>query len=77
MQAIQKRVGVTTEIIGSIKAVKMTGLSEKVSEQIQGLRNFELEESKRFRQAQIANILIGGYSCFFVVEWQMTLTPCD
>jgi ATP-binding cassette, subfamily C (CFTR/MRP), member 1 len=59
MQAIQKRVGVTTEIIGSMKGVKMTGLSEKIRDQIQGLRDYELEESKRFRKVQISNILIG------------------
>ncbi|KAH8881646.1 P-loop containing nucleoside triphosphate hydrolase protein [Thozetella sp. PMI_491] len=59
MQAIQKRVGVTTEIFGAIKGVKMTGLTEQVSKEIQGLREFELEESKRFRRAQISNILIG------------------
>ncbi len=59
MQAIQKRVGVTTAIIGAIKGVKMSGLTETVSEQIQGLRAFELDESKRFRRVQIANICIG------------------
>lgn len=59
MQAIQKRVGITTEVISSIKGVKMTGLTEKVSDQIQDLRNFELDESKRFRKMQISNILIG------------------
>ncbi len=60
MQAIQKRVGVTTEAIGSIKGIKMTGLTDKISEQIQGLREFEMEESKRFRRVQIMNILLGS-----------------
>lgn len=59
MQAIQKRVGVTTEVISSIKSIKMTGLTEKISQEIQSLRDFELEESKRFRRAQISNIIIG------------------
>ena len=63
MQAIQKRVGVTTEAIGSIKGIKMTGLTDKISEQIQSLREFEMDESKRFRRVQIMNILLGSSPC--------------
>ncbi|KXH42483.1 ABC transporter [Colletotrichum nymphaeae SA-01] len=59
MQAIQKRVGITTEIIGSVKGVKMSGLTSTVQDQIQGLRDFELDESKKFRRVQILNVLIG------------------
>lgn len=59
MQAIQRRVGITTDIIGSIRGVKMSGLSATVRDQIQGLRDFELDESKRFRRMQIVNIVIG------------------
>ncbi|KAK1450743.1 ABC transporter [Colletotrichum cuscutae] len=61
MQAIQKRVGITTEVIGSIKGVKMSGLTSTVQDQIQGLRDFELGESKRFRRVQILNVLIGQF----------------
>lgn len=59
MQAIQQRVGITTEIIGSVKGVKMSGLTSTVQDQIQGLRDFELDESKKFRRVQILNVLIG------------------
>ncbi|KXH37008.1 ABC transporter [Colletotrichum simmondsii] len=61
MQAIQKRVGITTEIIGSVKGVKMSGLTSTVQDQIQGLRDFELDESKKFRRVQILNVLIGQF----------------
>ncbi|KAK1704894.1 P-loop containing nucleoside triphosphate hydrolase protein [Colletotrichum acutatum] len=61
MQAIQKRVGITTEIIGSIKGVKMSGLTSTVQGQIQGFRDFELDESKKFRRVQILNVLIGQF----------------
>ncbi|OHE94372.1 ABC transporter [Colletotrichum orchidophilum] len=61
MQAIQKRVGITTEIIGSVKGVKMSGLTNTVQDQIQGLRDFELDESKKFRRVQILNVLIGQF----------------
>lgn len=61
MQAIQKRVGITTEIMGSVKGIKMSGLTATVQDQIQGLRDFELDESKKFRKMQIANMLVGEF----------------
>ncbi|KAK2046745.1 ABC transporter [Colletotrichum somersetense] len=61
MEAIQKRVGITTEIVGSMKGVKMSGLSATVQDQIQGLRDFELDESKKFRRTQILNVLVAQY----------------
>ncbi|KAK6210738.1 hypothetical protein LQW54_005943 [Pestalotiopsis sp. IQ-011] len=51
--AIQKRVGITSDILGTIKGVKMLGLSRALTKQIQGLRDFELAESKKFRRIQI------------------------
>lgn len=59
MAAIQKRVGITSDIIGAMKGVKVAGLSEKVDEQIQGLRNYELDRSIQFRKMQIATQLLG------------------
>ncbi|KAK1985875.1 ABC transporter [Colletotrichum cereale] len=61
MQAIQKRVGITTEIIGSVKGVKMSDLSGTARDQIQGLREFELEESKKFRRMQILNVIVAQF----------------
>jgi hypothetical protein len=51
--AIQKRVGVTSDILGVMKGVKMLGISDALSKQIQGLRDFEIAESKKFRKLQI------------------------
>ncbi|KAK9786665.1 hypothetical protein SCARD494_11156 [Seiridium cardinale] len=51
--AIQKRVGITSDILGVMKGVKMLGISEPLSKQIQGLRDFEIAESKRFRKVQV------------------------
>ncbi|KAF3013497.1 hypothetical protein E8E14_005834 [Neopestalotiopsis sp. 37M] len=55
--AIQKRVGITSDILGTMKGVKMLGLSRALAKQIQDLRDFELAESKKFRHVQI--FLIG------------------
>lgn len=59
--AIQKRVGITSDILGTIKGVKMLGLSRALTKQIQGLRDFELTESKKFRRMQI--LLISMSQC--------------
>lgn len=53
MAAIQKRVGITSDILGVMKGVKMLGISEPLSKQIQGLRDFEIAESKKFRKLQV------------------------
>ncbi|CAK7233982.1 hypothetical protein SBRCBS47491_008794 [Sporothrix bragantina] len=59
MAAIQKRVGITADIISSIKGVKVAGLTDKVDQQIQGLRDYELERSVQFRRMQITTQLLG------------------
>ena len=59
MAAIQKRVGITSDIIGAMKGVKVAGLSEKVDKQIHGLRDFELDRSVAFRKMQISTQLLG------------------
>ncbi|KAK3331306.1 ABC multidrug transporter [Apodospora peruviana] len=59
MQAIQKRVGITTDAIGYTKGVKMSGLSQRVANQIQNFRSAEMDDQKAFRRLQIVNITIG------------------
>lgn len=59
MSAIQKRVGITADIIGAMKGVKVAGLSVKVDKQIQALRDFELDRSVQFRKLQISTQLLG------------------
>ncbi|KAK3353395.1 ABC transporter [Lasiosphaeria hispida] len=59
MAAIQRRVGITSDIIASMKGVKVAGLSEKAEAQIQGLRDFELVQSIQYRKLQISLALLG------------------
>lgn len=66
MAAVQKRVGITSDIIGSMKGVKVAGLSEKAEVQIQGLREYEVVESTAFRKTQVGAILLGKYSHYLV-----------
>lgn len=60
MQAVQKRVAVTSDMLGSIKGTKMLGFSKRITTIVQGLRDGELSRSKRFRKVQITNITLGN-----------------
>ncbi|KAL1890953.1 hypothetical protein Sste5346_007950 [Sporothrix stenoceras] len=59
MAAIQKRVGITSDIVGSMKGVKVAGLNDKAEQQIQALRDYELQQSTAFRKIQVWNLLLG------------------
>lgn len=61
MAAIQKRTGITADVLGSMRGVKMMGLVDPITTQIQGLRDFELGESKKFRQVQIGTIALSKW----------------
>ncbi|KAK8102128.1 ABC transporter [Apiospora sp. TS-2023a] len=60
MQAIQKRIGVASEVIRQIKAVKFSALTEIVSGQIQSHRESEIREQKAFRRLQVTIIGLGN-----------------
>lgn len=52
LQATEKRINFTTSILGSIRNVKVLGLTQVMSSMIEGLRTEELEISKKFRKLQ-------------------------
>ena len=52
-------IGITSDIIGSIKGVKVARLSDKAETQIQGLRDFELEQSTMFRKLNVVGVVLG------------------
>ncbi|KAJ4397176.1 hypothetical protein N0V93_001400 [Gnomoniopsis smithogilvyi] len=56
MQRIQKRVGHTADVIGNLKNLKMSGLSEPVEKAIQGLREDELNVGGKFRSFLVVSI---------------------
>ncbi len=59
MAAIQKRMGITADVIGAMKGVKVAGLSDKAEVQIEQLRSYELVRSTSFRRMQVCNMLLG------------------
>ena len=48
-KGVQKRVHITSFLLGQIKGIKMMGLSELMRDKIQGLRVSEISLSKKFR----------------------------
>lgn len=57
--AVQKRVGITSSVLGQLKALKMKGLTEHLSKNLQSLRVSELKFSKKFRMLIFWLNLIG------------------
>lgn len=57
--AIQKRVSVTSNIVGAMKEVKLLGVGKKWANIIQGLRKSELDQSKKFRWWIVVMNVIG------------------
>lgn len=62
LNAIERRVASTASIIGNIKAIKMTGLSDCISEKIQASRISELQVSGKFRKVLGVSVGIGSLS---------------
>lgn len=62
VDAVQKRVGVTASMLGSMKAVKMMGLSARFSDRIQKLKMFELKQSNKFRYITTTRNAVSNFS---------------
>lgn len=62
--ATEKRINETKNMLASLKAIKMTGASRRVSSSIEGLRLTEFDASKLFRNLIVAGVLSGEITCF-------------
>lgn len=58
IKAIQRRVGITSSILRSMKSVKMMGLSDKLSDTLNNHRIEELKLSKQFRIMSLWRVLL-------------------
>lgn len=56
LQAMEKRINFTTTVLGSIRNVKLLGLTEPMATMINGLRVDELDISKKFRRVQTVRV---------------------
>ncbi|PYH93315.1 ABC transporter [Aspergillus ellipticus CBS 707.79] len=59
MQAIQKRVGHTSTVIGTMKHLRIAGLTQPVEDSIRGLRRDELHSGGKFRTFLVTSVGIG------------------
>ncbi|KAF3102920.1 hypothetical protein TWF706_005048 [Orbilia oligospora] len=67
MEELQKRTGITSSIMGSLKGIKMLGLSKKLTDLVQKLRIDEVTASKKFR-------ILAVY-CSTLAYFPMMLSP--
>lgn len=58
IEKIQERLRVTTTILSEMKAVKMLGLTQVMSNMVQNHRTDEIETSKSFRKLLVATLLL-------------------
>lgn len=56
---MQKRINYTSETLGSMRNVKMLGLTGTMASNIQSMRQDELKISKKFRTVQSLDISLG------------------
>ncbi|PVH72311.1 P-loop containing nucleoside triphosphate hydrolase protein [Cadophora sp. DSE1049] len=65
LEAIQQRVNFTSETLGSMKSVKMLGLTDKLGSIMQAMRERELRLSKKFRRLSSGLTLIYNFPHVF------------
>lgn len=61
LEAIEKRIAVTSQMLGAMKGVKMCGLTDALGTRIQAMREEELHISGKFRRLLIWNMALGEY----------------
>jgi ATP-binding cassette subfamily C (CFTR/MRP) protein 1 len=61
LEAIERRISVTSQMLGSMKGVKMCGLSRVLETRIQAMREEEMHISGKFRRLLIWNMVLGKF----------------
>lgn len=59
MEAVQSRVAMTSNMLSSMKSVKMRGLEDVVSSVLQESRGKELKQGSRFRYITVLTVIVG------------------
>jgi ABC-type multidrug transport system fused ATPase/permease subunit len=65
LESIEERLAVTTKMLGFMKPVKMTGMTEKMSAIIANLRQLEIRRSRLFRMLIVLEIGAAHLSAIF------------
>ncbi|KAG8410254.1 hypothetical protein J3458_017969 [Metarhizium acridum] len=69
LEAIERRLAVTTKMLGSMKAIKMTGLTDVMSDVVAGLRSLEIRASRRHRIFTVLEAVTSYTSDAFSSVW--------
>jgi hypothetical protein len=67
LEAIEKRVDATAKVLGSMKGIKMTGLTDKLSRILQSMRDEEIKKSEKFRELLILVVGLGMKTSPFMI----------
>jgi ATP-binding cassette subfamily C (CFTR/MRP) protein 1 len=59
LEAVEERVAVTAKVLGVMKNVKMTGLTETISASLRNLRSSEIKASFLFRLYETLGVTLG------------------
>ncbi|KAH7174084.1 P-loop containing nucleoside triphosphate hydrolase protein [Fusarium flagelliforme] len=65
LEAIERRISVTSQMLGSMKGVKMCGLSSVLGTRLQAMREEELHISGKFRRLLIWNMVLAYLAPIF------------
>ena len=77
LEAIEKRIAVTSQMLGAMKGVKMCGLTNVLKRRIQDMRAEELHISGKFRRLLIWNMGLGKWTSFsFCTCFFFLCLPC-
>ncbi|OKL62437.1 hypothetical protein UA08_02671 [Talaromyces atroroseus] len=60
VERVEKRISITSTILGDLKAIKMLGLEQVLTSLITGLRQIELNTSARFQKLIFAQVVISN-----------------
>ncbi|RSL42779.1 hypothetical protein CEP51_016443 [Fusarium floridanum] len=65
LEAIEKRIAATSQMLGAMKGVKMCGLTDVLGARIQAMRNEEMHISGKFRRLLIWNMVLAYLAPIF------------
>ncbi|KAJ5361079.1 hypothetical protein N7541_001923 [Penicillium brevicompactum] len=69
LEAVEERVAVTSSVLGVMKSVKMTGLTETISNSLRELRSAEINSSFRFRLYEALGVTLSYASSALAPAW--------
>lgn len=77
LEAIENRLAATAKVLGAMKAIKSTGLTDIVSSRVENLRLAEIHASLRHRVLIIFSAVICKYFAVFSKKMNITTQPKD